>query len=141
MGSRPWQHSRTSVIRPTSTTVRHRLIALILRLTQSSGTASKEGVRVELTKTHQDLAAEPGTVRELVSRNLSRLQAEGFLEVDGRRIIVKDLNGLRHQQTSSERAHDNSLKQCLACFNAKLRRFSIAMKRVDLQKVCCRPDL
>ena len=84
------------------TTVRHRLIALILRLMQASGTASKEGVRVELTKTHQDLAAELGTVRELVSRNLSRLQAEGFLEVDGRRIIVKDLAGLRREQTASE---------------------------------------
>ena len=84
------------------TTVRHRLIALILRLAQASGTASKEGVRVELTKTHQDLAAELGTVRELVSRNLSRLQAEGFLEVDGRRIIVKDLAGLKREQTASE---------------------------------------
>ena len=84
------------------TTVRHRLIALILRLTQASGTASKEGIRVELTKTHQDLAAELGTVRELVSRNLSRLQAEGFLEVDGRRIIVKDLAGLKREQTASE---------------------------------------
>jgi len=84
------------------TTVRHRLIALILRLTQASGTASKEGVRVELTKTHQDLAAELGTVRELVSRNLSRLQAEGFLEVEGRRIIVKDLAGLKREQKASE---------------------------------------
>ena len=84
------------------TTVRHRLIALLLRLAQASGTASKEGVRMELTKTHQDLAAELGTVRELVSRNLSRLQAEGFLEVDGRRIIVKDLAGLKREQTSSE---------------------------------------
>jgi CRP-like cAMP-binding protein len=84
------------------TTVRHRLIALLLQLAQASGTASKEGVRVELTKTHQDLAAELGTVRELVSRNLSRLQAEGFLEVDGRRIIVKDLAGLKREQTPSE---------------------------------------
>jgi len=84
------------------TTVRHRLIALILRLTQDSGTSSKEGIRVELTKTHQDLAAELGTVRELVSRNLSRLQAEGFLEVDGRRIIVKDLAGLKREQLASE---------------------------------------
>ncbi|MFI5069893.1 MAG: helix-turn-helix domain-containing protein [Terriglobales bacterium] len=57
---------------------------------------------MELTKTHQDLAAELGTVRELVSRNLSRLQAEGFLEVDGRRIIVKDLAGLKREQTTSE---------------------------------------
>jgi CRP/FNR family cyclic AMP-dependent transcriptional regulator len=84
------------------TTVRQRLIALILRLAQSSGTHLKEGVRVELTKTHQDLAAELGTVRELVSRNLSRLQAEGFLDVDGRKIVVKDLEGLKREQSSSE---------------------------------------
>jgi CRP/FNR family transcriptional regulator len=84
------------------TTVRQRLIALILRLAQVSGTPSKEGVRVELTKTHQDLAAELGTVRELVSRNLSRLQAEGFLDVDGRRIVVKDLEGLKREQAASE---------------------------------------
>ena len=84
------------------TTVRQRLIALVLRLTQTGGTPSKEGLRVELTKTHQDLAAELGTVRELVSRNLSRLQAEGLLEVEGRKIIVKDLAGLKREQTSSE---------------------------------------
>jgi CRP/FNR family cyclic AMP-dependent transcriptional regulator len=84
------------------TTVRQRLIALLLRLAQLSGTPSKAGVRVELTKSHQDLAAELGTVRELVSRNLSRLQAEGFLEVDGRKIVVKDLAGLKREQSTSD---------------------------------------
>lgn len=84
------------------TTVRQRLIALILRLAQADGTPSKEGIRVELTKSHQDLAAELGTVRELVSRNLSRLQAEGFLDVEGRKIVVKDLPGLKREQTSAE---------------------------------------
>jgi CRP-like cAMP-binding protein len=84
------------------TTVRQRLIALVLRLTQTSGTPSREGVHVELTETHEDLAAELGTVRELVSRNLSQLQAEGFLEVNGRTIIVKDLAGLKREQTSSK---------------------------------------
>ena len=84
------------------TTVRQRLIALILRMAQASGSPSKEGVRVELTMSHQDLAAELGTVRELVSRNLSRLQAEGFLDVDGRKIIVKDLPGLKREQAASE---------------------------------------
>jgi CRP/FNR family transcriptional regulator len=73
------------------TTVRHRLIALILRLAQVSGSPSEDRVRLELTMSHQDLAGELGTVRELVSRNLSRLQAQGFLEVDGRKITVKDL--------------------------------------------------
>ena len=84
------------------TTVRQRLIALILRMVQASGTPSEAGIRVELTKTHQDLAAELGTVRELISRNLSRLQAEGFLEVEGRRIVVKDVAGLKREQVSSE---------------------------------------
>lgn len=84
------------------TTVRQRLISLLLRLAQGGGTSTKQDVRVELTMTHQDLAAELGTVRELVSRNLSRLQAEGFLEVDGRTIIIKNLLGLKHEQTSSE---------------------------------------
>ncbi|HWG58460.1 MAG TPA: Crp/Fnr family transcriptional regulator [Candidatus Acidoferrales bacterium] len=84
------------------TTVRQRLISLLLRLAQASGTVTKEGLRLELTMTHQDLAAELGTVRELVSRNLSRLQAEGLLEVDGRTIVVKDLSGLKREQIASE---------------------------------------
>lgn len=82
------------------TTVRQRLISSILRMADAGGSPSKEGVHIELTKSHQDLAAELGTVRELVSRNLSRLQAEGFLDVEGRKIVVKDLRGLRHEQTS-----------------------------------------
>ena len=84
------------------TTVRHRLIALLLRLAQEHGAVPRDGMRLELTTSHQDLAAELGTVREIVSRNLSRLQAEGFLEVDGRRITLKDLAGLRREQASSE---------------------------------------
>ena len=84
------------------TTVRQRLISLLLRLAQGAGTTTKQGVRVELTTTHQDLAGELGTVRELVSRNLSRLQADGLLEVDGRTIIVKDLPALKREQITSE---------------------------------------
>ena len=74
----------------------------MLRLAQASATRSSDGVHIELTKTQQDLAAELGTVRELISRNLSRLQAEGYLEVNGRSIIVKDLAGLKEAQESAE---------------------------------------
>jgi CRP/FNR family cyclic AMP-dependent transcriptional regulator len=83
------------------TTVRQRLIALLLRLAQTSGRPSGGGVHLELAMSHQDLAAELGTVRELVSRNLSRLQAEGFLEVEGRMIVIKDLAGLQREQGST----------------------------------------
>lgn len=84
------------------TTVRHRLIALLIRLAEASAGRSEKSIQIELPKSHQDLAAELGTVRELVSRNLSRLQAEGFLEVEGRKIIVKDLAGLRQEQEVAE---------------------------------------
>ena len=84
------------------TTVRQRLIALILRRTQADGTRSGTAVSFELTKSHQELASELGTVRELISRTLGRLQAEGFLEVDGRKIVVKDLEGLKHEQSANE---------------------------------------
>ena len=84
------------------TTVRQRLISTILRLAEASRVRSKEGIHIELAKSHQDLAAELGTVRELVSRNLSRLEAEGFLNVEGRKIVVRDMPGLRREQASSE---------------------------------------
>jgi len=84
------------------TTIRQRLIALLLQLAAAEGTSSREGVRLELTKSHQDLAAELGTVRELISRNLGRLQAEGYLEVEGRKLVVKDLAGLKRELTSQE---------------------------------------
>lgn len=83
-------------------TVRQRLIALLLKQAEATGTPSRAGVHVELTRSLQDLTAELGTVRELVSRNLSRLQAEGFLEVEGRNIVIKDLAGLKRALTDFE---------------------------------------
>ena len=47
-----------------------------------------------LPSSHQELANQLGTVRELISRNLTRLQAEGLLEVDARQIVVKNMKGL-----------------------------------------------
>src|SRR5215471_13884637 len=84
------------------TTVRQRLIALILQLAEREGTRGKEGIHIELKKSHQDFAAELGTVRELVSRNLSRLQAEGYLVVEGRKLMVKDVAGLKKELVSAE---------------------------------------
>jgi CRP/FNR family cyclic AMP-dependent transcriptional regulator len=84
------------------TTVRQRLITVLLRLARASGKPSNAGVHLELTTSHQELAAELGTVRELVSRNLSRLQAESLLEVKGRTIVIKDFAGLQREQAPSE---------------------------------------
>ena len=84
------------------TTVRHRLASFLLRLAQKEGKPSTEGVEVSLPISNQELASQIGTVRELVSRNLSRLQSEGILKIDGRTVTVFDLKALESQIDSPE---------------------------------------
>jgi CRP/FNR family transcriptional regulator len=76
------------------TTVRQRLISALLKLAESEGISSSRGVEFQLPASHQELANQLGTVRELISRNLMRLQAEGLLDVDARQIVVKNMKGL-----------------------------------------------
>jgi len=84
------------------TTVRHRLASFLLRLAHTEGQRTTAGVEVNLPANHQELAAEVGTVRELISRNLSRLQAEGVLKIDGRNVIIRDLNRLEAEVRPSD---------------------------------------
>ena len=83
------------------TTVRHRLSAYLLRLAQKEGKMVAQGVEVTLPSNNQELAAQIGTVRELVSRNLSRLQAEGVLKIDGRSLVIRDRKVLEADLESS----------------------------------------
>jgi len=83
------------------TTIRQRLISTLLRLAETEGKQSEAGIAFQLPASHQELASQLGTVRELVSRNLMRLQAEGLLDVDARQIVVKDIKGLRGLLTAS----------------------------------------
>src|SRR3954452_21972657 len=76
------------------TTVRHRLAAYLVRLAQREGARTPQGIEITLPAANQELAAQIGTVRELVSRNLSRFQHEGMLKVDGRSVVVRDLAAL-----------------------------------------------
>lgn len=75
-------------------TVRQRLIVYLLRLAGPAAN-SKKDMEVALPVSHQEIAAELGTVRELVSRNLSRLQAEGLIRIQARSVQIPDLAALR----------------------------------------------
>jgi CRP-like cAMP-binding protein len=77
------------------TTIRQRLVATLLRLAESEGKRTESGIEIHLPASHQELAHQLGTVRELISRNLMRLQAEGLIDVDARQIVVKDMKGLK----------------------------------------------
>jgi CRP/FNR family transcriptional regulator len=73
------------------TTVRHRLISWLLRQARLHGEPSAEGSSFAMTTSHQELASQIGTVRELVSRNLARLQAEGLMETENREIRIPSI--------------------------------------------------
>ena len=83
------------------TTVRHRLISWILREARSEARNTDRGPAFTLRASHQELAAQIGTVRELVSRNMARLQAQGFIEMEGREITVIDVDGLENDLAST----------------------------------------
>ncbi len=83
------------------TTIRHRLAALLLRLARDAG---KRSGRAEFTivASNQELASQIGTVRELVSRNLSRFQAEGLIKMEGKHITIPDLARLEAEIQAEE---------------------------------------
>ncbi len=76
------------------TTVRNRLAAFLVRLARREGKPADGGVEVMLPASNQELASQIGTVRELVSRNLSRFQSEKLIQMDGRRIVIADVKAL-----------------------------------------------
>lgn len=84
------------------TTVRHRLAAFLVRLANTTGKRTEAGIEITLPANNQELASQIGTVRELISRNLSRFQAEGMLKIEGRNIIITNLKTLEAELQSAE---------------------------------------
>jgi CRP-like cAMP-binding protein len=76
------------------TTVRNRLASWLLQQAKTSGRQTAQGTEFDLTLSNQELAFQIGTVRELVSRNLSYFQSEGMLKIQGRTVIIKNLPAL-----------------------------------------------
>jgi CRP/FNR family cyclic AMP-dependent transcriptional regulator len=83
------------------TTVRSRLISFLIRLSRD-GIKTTRGIEAPLPASNQELASHIGTVRELVSRNLSRLQAEGLIIMEGKNLIIPDPAKLHAELQSSD---------------------------------------
>ena len=75
--------------------VDQRLARLLLGEARSCGRRKDEGTVFELALTNQQIAARIGTVREVVSRALSRLQQNELILVSGRVITIFDEETLR----------------------------------------------
>ena len=75
--------------------VDQRLARLLLSEGRTRGRRVNNGVVFELLLTNQQIAARIGTVREVVSRALSRLQQNELIEVSGRVVTILDEEPLK----------------------------------------------
>lgn len=83
------------------TTVRSRLIAALVRMAKT-GKKTKGGIEIQLPASNQEFASQIGTVRELVSRNLSRLQAEDLIRMEAKTVTIPDLGRLKAELEAVE---------------------------------------
>ena len=78
-----------------------RLATLILRLVDSEGLVSSESYRIPTHYTHEQLASMIGCKRVAVTRAFRKLEESGAVELEERRIVVKDIETLRSMAEAS----------------------------------------
>ena len=84
--------------------VSHRLARFLRDRALKSGVQTKRGIEFPLEETNQQIGAEIGTVRDLVSRNLRRFVDRGIIRLERRKVIVLDMAELEAQVAGSKRA-------------------------------------
>lgn len=74
--------------------VKQRLSRFLLNEAKRCGAGSGEGISFELSMTNAQVAARIGTVREVVSRALSRLQTDGLISLENRQVTILSEEGM-----------------------------------------------
>jgi CRP-like cAMP-binding protein len=84
--------------------VSHRLARFLRDRALLYGVRTKRGTEFPLEETNQEIGAEIGTVRDLVSRNLRRFVDRGIIKLERRKVIVLDMGELEAQSAGTKRA-------------------------------------
>jgi len=71
--------------------VGQRVARFLLSEARKKGQQTSNGITITLTQTNQQIAARVGSVREVVSRALSRLQQDGLIIIEDRQLTIPDL--------------------------------------------------
>lgn len=74
-----------------------RVAKRLLELTEQHGVQTPDGMEIALQLTQSDLASLVGATRERVNKVLGAFRAQGLIELDGHRIIVRDRRGLKRR--------------------------------------------
>jgi CRP/FNR family transcriptional regulator len=80
--------------------VGQRVAKVLLDEGSSHGKRTDGTIAFRQQLTHVQLAARIGTVREVVTRALTRLQNQGLIRLDGKNIILLDETALRQYAES-----------------------------------------
>ncbi len=71
--------------------------ALLLRLKNSIGVETKEGIKLELAMNREELGNYSGLTRETITRKLGEFKELGYIDLVGNKIIIiKDLDTLEN---------------------------------------------
>lgn len=84
--------------------VSHRLARFLRARALRAGVRTRRGIEFPLEETNQQIGAEIGTVRDLVSRNLRRFVDRGIIRLERRKVIVLDMAELEAQAAGVKRA-------------------------------------
>jgi CRP-like cAMP-binding protein len=84
--------------------VSHRLARFLRDRALKLGVRTRRGIEFPLEETNQQIGAEIGTVRDLVSRNLRRFVDRGIIRLERRKVIVLDIAELEAQVSGTKRA-------------------------------------
>src|SRR4051794_38241189 len=71
--------------------VGQRVARFLLAEARRNGHPTSAGTTITLTQTNQQIAARVGSVREVISRALSRLQQDGLILIEDRKLTIPDL--------------------------------------------------
>ncbi|ABY94612.1 Crp/Fnr family transcriptional regulator [Thermoanaerobacter brockii subsp. lactiethylicus] len=73
-----------------------RLCDFLIRLFYQQGKKIKKGYIIDIPLTHENIANLIGCDRVTVTKGLNKLKKEGLIEIDGKKIIIKDLRYLEN---------------------------------------------
>ena len=74
--------------------VGQRVARFLLSEARRHGQPANDGICLTLTQTNQQIAARVGSVREVISRALSRLQHDGLIVLEDRKLTIPDVEAL-----------------------------------------------
>jgi CRP-like cAMP-binding protein len=63
-------------------------------LSKTEGVADKQGIRLKVKLTHQEMANLIGCSRETVSTTMGQFRDDGLIQMDGRTITIVNEKGL-----------------------------------------------